>query len=111
MIEPIQETSKGSDQTAPMRRLILAFDGGAYHIVGNLMSWLICHLSCEMVIIAKEHLICMQVKLIDVRLPKPLYLDGFSLTVRYNKDWLVQFMFQGVTGRNFQIIMYYSPWK
>ena len=35
-----QATSKGSDQTAPMRRLISDFAGRTYHIVGNLMSWL-----------------------------------------------------------------------
>ena len=37
----IQATSKGSDQTAHMRRLVWAFAGRTYHIVGNLMSWLI----------------------------------------------------------------------
>ena len=35
-------TSKGSDQTARMRRLICSFAGRTYHIVGNLMWWLIC---------------------------------------------------------------------
>ena len=30
--------SKGSDQTARMRRLVRAFAGRTYHIVGNLMS-------------------------------------------------------------------------
>ena len=34
-------TSKGSDQTAHMRRLVGAFAGCTYHIVGNLMSPLI----------------------------------------------------------------------
>ena len=34
----IQATRKGSDQTARMRRLIWAFAGRTYHIVGNLMS-------------------------------------------------------------------------
>ena len=34
-------TSKGSDQTAPMRRLVRAFAGRIYHIVGNLRSRLI----------------------------------------------------------------------
>ena len=34
-------TSKGSDQTARMRRLVWAFAGRTYHIVGNLMSRLI----------------------------------------------------------------------
>ena len=33
-------TSKGSDQTARMRRLIWGFAGHNYHIVGNLMHWL-----------------------------------------------------------------------
>ena len=32
---------QGSDQTVRMRRLVWAFAGGAYHIVGNLMSWLV----------------------------------------------------------------------
>ena len=32
-------TSKGSDQTAHMRRLIGAFAGRKYHIVGNPMSY------------------------------------------------------------------------
>ena len=35
--EYIQATSKGSDQTARMRRLVWAFAGRTYHIVGNLM--------------------------------------------------------------------------
>ena len=38
----MQATSKGSDQTARMRRLICGFSGRTYHIVGNLMSRLIC---------------------------------------------------------------------
>ena len=33
-----QATSKGTDQTVRMRRLVLAFAGHTYHIVGNLMS-------------------------------------------------------------------------
>ena len=33
-----QATSKGSDQTARMRRLVWAFAGRTYPIVGNLMS-------------------------------------------------------------------------
>ena len=37
-----QATSKGSDQTARMRRLIWGFAGRKYHIVRNLMPWLIC---------------------------------------------------------------------
>ena len=37
----IQATSKGSDQNARMRRLIWAFAGSTYHIVGNLMATLI----------------------------------------------------------------------
>ena len=36
----MQTTSKGSDQTARMRRLICGFAGLTYHIVGNLMSQL-----------------------------------------------------------------------
>ena len=36
-----QATSKGSDQTAHMCRLIWGFAGRTYHIVGNLMHWLI----------------------------------------------------------------------
>ena len=36
-----QATSKGSDQTARMHRLIGDFTGRTYHIVGNLMHWLI----------------------------------------------------------------------
>ena len=34
----IQARSKGSDQTARMRRLIGGFAGRTYHVVGNLMS-------------------------------------------------------------------------
>ena len=34
-------TSKGSDQTARKRRLILGFAGRTYHIVGNFVSMLI----------------------------------------------------------------------
>ena len=37
-------TSKGSDQTARMRRLIRGFAGRTYHFVGNLMSRLISYL-------------------------------------------------------------------
>ena len=36
----IQATSKGYNQTARMRRLIWAFAGRTYHIVGKLMSQL-----------------------------------------------------------------------
>ena len=36
-----QTTSKGSDQTAVCAGLVRAFSGHKYHIVGNLMSWLI----------------------------------------------------------------------
>ena len=36
----IQATSKGSDKTVCLRRLIWAFVGRTYHIVGNLMLWL-----------------------------------------------------------------------
>ena len=42
----IKGTSKGSDQTARMRRLVWAFDGLTYHIVGNPMLWL--KSSCEL---------------------------------------------------------------
>ena len=37
----IQATSKGSDQTACMRRLVLAYSGHTYHIVGNFMLQLL----------------------------------------------------------------------
>ena len=37
----IQATSKSSDQTGRMRRLIWGLVDRTYHIVGNLMSWLI----------------------------------------------------------------------
>ena len=40
----MQVTSKGSDQTAHMRRLVWAFAGRTYHIVENLMPWLKCSL-------------------------------------------------------------------
>ena len=36
-------TSKGSDQTVRMRRLVWAFAGRTYHIVGNFMPRLIFH--------------------------------------------------------------------
>ena len=35
-----QATSKGSDQTVRMRRLVWGFAGRTYHIVGNLMHLL-----------------------------------------------------------------------
>ena len=35
----IQETSKGSDQSVLMLRLVSAFPCRSYHIVGNLMLW------------------------------------------------------------------------
>ena len=38
----IQATSIGSDQSAHMRRLIWAFAGRTYHVVGNIMLRLIC---------------------------------------------------------------------
>ena len=38
----MQVTSKGSDQTARMRRLIYGFAGRTYYTVGNLMSRLNC---------------------------------------------------------------------
>ena len=34
-----------------------------------------------------------------------LYSDGFSHKDKYNKDGIVHYVFKGVTGRNFQIIM------
>ena len=37
----MQATSKGSDQTARMRRLVWAFASRTHHIVWNLMVWLI----------------------------------------------------------------------
>ena len=37
----IQATGKGSNQTARMRRLNWGFSGRTYHIVGNIMHWLI----------------------------------------------------------------------
>ena len=37
--------AKGSDQTARISRLILGFAGCTYHIVGNLIMWLICELN------------------------------------------------------------------
>ena len=40
----MQETSKGSDQTGRMRRLIWGFAGHTYHIVGNHRSQLKCTL-------------------------------------------------------------------
>ena len=40
-----QATSKDSDQTAHMRRLIWGFADRTYHIVGNLMHWLL-EISC-----------------------------------------------------------------
>ena len=40
-LKNIQATSKGSDQTARMRRLIWGFAGRTYHIVENVMLWLI----------------------------------------------------------------------
>ena len=41
VIEYIQATCKGSDQTERMRRLIWGFAGCIYYIVVNLMLWLI----------------------------------------------------------------------
>ena len=41
VIENIQATSKGSDQTAHMCRLVWAFAGGTFHIVEKLILWLI----------------------------------------------------------------------
>ena len=38
----IQATNKGSDQSGRMRRLIWAFAGCTYHIIGNIMSRLKC---------------------------------------------------------------------
>ena len=39
--------SKGSDQTARMRRLTWGFAGRTYHIFGNLMSRLIWYADAE----------------------------------------------------------------
>ena len=39
----------------------------------------------------------------------PLYSDGFSHTDSNNKDRIVRYISYGVTGRNFQIIMHFSP--
>ena len=43
----VQATSKCSDQTAHMRRLVWAFVGRTYHIVGSLMSRLIYANTCS----------------------------------------------------------------
>ena len=45
-IKNSKATSKGSGQTARMRRLIWGFPGRTYHIVGNLMHWLIYYACC-----------------------------------------------------------------
>ena len=52
-------TRKGSDQTACMRRLICAFAGRTYHIVVNLMLWLILYipLNCQLEAGYKSHLV------------------------------------------------------
>ena len=50
----IQATSKGSDQTAGMRRLICSFVGRTYHIVGNLLSRLKCCISSGSALFAKK---------------------------------------------------------
>ena len=49
----IQATSKGSDQTARMRRLIWGFTGRTYHIVRNLMPRLIGNFMSWLIIISK----------------------------------------------------------
>ena len=49
----IQATSKGSDQTARMHRLVGAFAGRTYHIVGNFMlRFILFHgfLSCRLLL-------------------------------------------------------------
>ena len=38
-----------------------------------------------------------------------LYSDGFSHTDKYNRDRIVHYIFQRVTGGNFQMNMYFSP--
>ena len=43
----MQATSKGSDQTVHMCRLVWAFAGRTYHIVGNLKLRLIYTQSCH----------------------------------------------------------------
>ena len=47
-------TSKGSDLTAHMCRLIGGFAGRTYHIVGNLMSWLKCMLPVYLCVLKHE---------------------------------------------------------
>ena len=39
----------------------------------------------------------------------PLYSDGFPHKDGYHKGGIVHYIFKGVTGRNFQIIIYSSP--
>ena len=39
----------------------------------------------------------------------PLYSDGFSHTDKCDKDEIVHSIFQGVTGRISQIMLYFSP--
>ena len=64
----IQATSKSSDQTACMRRLTRGFADRTYHIVGNLMSWLILCL-CE------QRRPWRECALICAGLPEPSLLD------------------------------------
>ena len=50
----IEATSKGSDQTARMRRLVWAFAGRTYHIVGNLTYYIKFYSSYEMYFTTKR---------------------------------------------------------
>ena len=54
----IQGTNKGSDLTAHMHRLVLAFAGRTYHIVGNRMPWLKYKLEMKILNLKVPPIIC-----------------------------------------------------
>ena len=72
----IRVTSKGSDQSAHMRRLIRGFAGRAYHIVGNLMSRLTC--SCEVCCLVFQQ--CFS--LVGIYLGLNQYLSNKSMRIK-----------------------------
>ena len=75
-------TSKGTDQAARMHRLIGGFAGRTYHIVGNLMSWLI---QFKVFMMFKENGICIKIYFFSEKIDTSL--DLIEMFEAWEKHW------------------------
>ena len=56
------------------------------------------------------HLVLMVYGICKKPVFNPLYSDRFSNTDKSNKDGIVHYIFEGVTGCLFPIMIYFCPW-